>query len=500
MQPVASSSPDYVPGPEHLPSPEYVSGPEHPPSPVEVPYVPKPEYPDYLVPSDAEAPLEDHPLPIEASPTALSPGYVADFDLDEDPKEDPKEDHADYPADGGDGDDEPSIDDDDDDDIDDEDEDPFEDEDDNKEEEEHLAPTDSSTTRLCKARKTVRLKPPMSPSMEARITEYAAALTPPPSRLSPWSSLLPQIPSPPLPPPPSLLHLPPPVPTSLPLPSPLLPPLPALLFIPPPVDRREEAELPPRKRLCTTAPTSRYEVGESSTATPRPTRGHRVDYGFIGTMDAEIRRQRAEEVGYGIRDVWVDLIEAVEEIAPTTLEGVNARVTKLIAVQEHDTQDIYAVIEDTQVRQTQLFQRVDGLVEDRQFHYEIARLLDQEALVSREAWGYSIGLSSAALQARDQTHADDPEGTASTAVGLVFSFLVSDNHNNMPPRRSSATTRAIAAAAATPMTDAAVEQLIEARVSVALANHETLRNSTNGHGDRSHNSDTGIRGIVRTPH
>ncbi|GJY70814.1 putative reverse transcriptase domain-containing protein [Tanacetum coccineum] len=65
----------------------------------------------------------------------------------------------------------------------------------------------------------------------------------------------------------------------------------------------------------------------------------------------------------------------------------------------------------------------------------------------------------------------------------------------MPPRRSSATARA--AAAATPMTAAAVEQLIEARVSAALANHETLRNSTNGHGDGSHNSHTRTRGTIR---
>ncbi|GKG49320.1 hypothetical protein Tco_0515772, partial [Tanacetum coccineum] len=60
-----------------------------------------------------------------------------------------------------------------------------------------------------------------------------------------------------------------------------------------------------------------------------------------------------------------------------------------------------------------------------------------------------------------------------------------------------ATARAAAAAAttdATLMTAAVVEQLIEARVSAALANHETLRNSTNGHGNGSHNSDTGIRG------
>ncbi|GJZ70094.1 hypothetical protein Tco_0633644, partial [Tanacetum coccineum] len=230
-------------------------------------------------------------------------------------------------------------------------------------------------TRLHSARKTVRLEPPMSPSMEVRIAEYAAAPalpSPPPSPLSPWSPPLPQIPSPPLPPPPSSLHLPSLVPTSLPLPSSPLPLLPALLFIPSPVNRKEEipeAELPPRKRLCLTAPISRYEVGESLTAVPRPTGGHRADYRFIGTTDAEIRRRRAEEVGYGIRDVWVDPIKAVEEVAPMTLEGVNARVTEIAAVQEQDTQDVYAVIED---RQTQLFQSVDGLVEDRQFHYETA--------------------------------------------------------------------------------------------------------------------------------
>ncbi|GJZ59942.1 putative reverse transcriptase domain-containing protein [Tanacetum coccineum] len=111
-----------------------------------------------------------------------------------------------------DGDDEPSDDDDDDDDTDDEDEEPTEDE-----EEEHLAPADPSAvpvvdpvpsagdteafetdesaptprspqtrvpfsqTRLRRARKTVRLEPPMSASMEARIAEHAAAPIPPTS-------------------------------------------------------------------------------------------------------------------------------------------------------------------------------------------------------------------------------------------------------------------------------------------------------------------------------
>ncbi|GJR16527.1 hypothetical protein Tco_0799179 [Tanacetum coccineum] len=73
--------------------------------------IPEPEYLEYFAPSDAEVPLEDQPLPADASPTTLSPGY-------------------------------PSDDDDDDDDTNDEDEEPFKDEDDD--EEEHLAPTDSS--------------------------------------------------------------------------------------------------------------------------------------------------------------------------------------------------------------------------------------------------------------------------------------------------------------------------------------------------------------------
>ncbi|GJX84227.1 hypothetical protein Tco_0335001 [Tanacetum coccineum] len=77
----------------------------------------------------------------------------------------------------------------------------------------------------------------------------------------------------------------------------------------------------------------------------------------------------------------------------------------------------------------------------------------------------------------------------------------------MPPKRTfAATARAAtatarvdaAAAAAAPMTADVVEQLIEARVSAALANHETLRNSTHRHGDGSHNSGTGTRGITRT--
>nr|GFD15995.1 hypothetical protein [Tanacetum cinerariifolium] len=51
--------------------------------------------------------MEDQPLPVDASPTALSPGFVVEHDPKKDEK-DPKEDPADYHADRGDNDDDES--------------------------------------------------------------------------------------------------------------------------------------------------------------------------------------------------------------------------------------------------------------------------------------------------------------------------------------------------------------------------------------------------------
>ncbi|GJX33248.1 hypothetical protein Tco_0243103 [Tanacetum coccineum] len=283
-----------------------------------------------------------------ASPIADSPGNVPESDPKEEPEadddEDPEEDPADYPADRDDDDEEeeePSGDD-----ADDEDED---------EEEEHLAPADSVL--------------PVH-----QVEQLLALTTPPPSPLTPLSSPLPQIPSPLLPASPPASVLP-----ALPLPT-SSPPL-QLLSSGRRADR-PQITLPPQKRLgIDLGP--RCEVGESSAAAAaRPIRGRRAYYGFVDTVDAKISRRRAEEVGYGIRDAWVDPRDSAEEVALTTLEGVNTRVTELAAVQEQDTQDIYGVIEDTQGRQTQIYQRVETLVDDSQYHYETARLLDQEALVS----------------------------------------------------------------------------------------------------------------------
>ncbi|GKB39366.1 putative reverse transcriptase domain-containing protein [Tanacetum coccineum] len=96
-------------------------------------------------------------------------------------------------------------------------------------------------------------------------------------------------------------------------------------------------------------------------------------------------------------------------------------------------------------------------------------MLDREALVSREAWAHSVGLSSAVHYEPDsyQRHWDR---FRHFRLEIRLMQMISRALNNMPPRRSSATARAATAAAraadavAAPMTAAAVEQLIEARV------------------------------------
>ncbi|GKF20143.1 hypothetical protein Tco_0068781, partial [Tanacetum coccineum] len=167
---------------EAPPSLDYVLGPEHPPSP------------DYVPGLEG---LEQVPLSLDYVPErvakvlALSPGYVADSNPEEDP--------ADYPVDGGDDDDDESFDDDDDDDDDKEEEqEAFED--DEEEEEEYPALADSSVIPV-DDHDICQPQTPRSAATEALITVVAAALplSPPPSRLTLLSSLLPQIPSPPLP-------------------------------------------------------------------------------------------------------------------------------------------------------------------------------------------------------------------------------------------------------------------------------------------------------------
>ncbi|GJV25765.1 putative reverse transcriptase domain-containing protein [Tanacetum coccineum] len=470
IQPIAPPSPDYIPGPEDPQTPPVPQDEdEREPMFVQVhdpDYVPEPIYPKYIpLEDDHEFPAEEQPLPHVDSPTAELPGYVTKTDPEEDPEEyedDETEDGpVDYPMDGGDD----GDDDDGDssrDDANDEDEDEDEDEEDEEEEEEHLAPADSaivvpvdepvfppegtelvipppSTDITIGARITVRPQTSISLPPEAEVERLLAMTTPspsPPISLSPPSagerlvrSMAPPAHSSP-PPVPSPLLPSSECPTQIQtlriastqalidavtaaLPSPPLPPLPPSLYIPPLVDCRDdipESEQPPRKRLYLSTLGSRYEVGESSIA--RPTRGRGIDYGFVSMIDAEERRQGTRDVGYGIRDTWVDSAGTVPEIAPMTVGEVNTRVTKLAELHEHDTQDLYALLEDAQDSRSRISQRVDMdsqrvdlLMGDRMTLQETVWMVEEEAYASREAWAHSIGLSQATHQEL-QTHRD----------------------------------------------------------------------------------------------
>ncbi|GKE28453.1 hypothetical protein Tco_1443837 [Tanacetum coccineum] len=311
---VASQSPrqappslDYVPGPEHPPLPDYVPGPEEPEqAPLSPDYVPEPEYPEYLVSSDAEAPIEDQPLPDDASPIALSSGYVVDSDPEEDPEEDPDE----YPADGGD-------------------EDGDDDDDDDKEEEEHLAPADSNGLHTVNPVS-------LAEDTEAFMTdEYAPTPPSPRSRRARIS-----IPSPPLPLPSTPTHTSPTYAeaplgyraagiwlraASLSTHHPLdiaLPPL--LLPSTSHIDDTPEEDILLRKRARFTALTSRFKVGESSAAA-----GARQLVLDVAMVDATPGCIVSGEVGYRIEDVWDDIVRDMEERAPTTIKGLSQRVTDL---------------------------------------------------------------------------------------------------------------------------------------------------------------------------
>nr|GFA63984.1 hypothetical protein [Tanacetum cinerariifolium] len=287
MMPVAPPSPDYIPGPEEPQTPPTPQDEEEHElmfiQPHDTDFVPEPIHPEYILLEDQHIlPAEEQPLPPVVSPTADSPGYVAESDPEEDPneyEEDETEDGpVDYPMDGGD-----DGDDDDGDssgyNADDEDKD---EEDEEDEEEEHLAPADSTVLGLLSDR---RLPYPF------HLERLLAMPTPSPSPLTSLS-------------PPSVGDCLARCMAPAALPSPPQPPS----LYPSPVDRRDdipESEQPPHKRICLSTLGSRYEVGESS----MKDRG--VDYGFADTVEAEMRHQElAELYEHDTQDLYALLKDA----------------------------------------------------------------------------------------------------------------------------------------------------------------------------------------------
>nr|GFA42517.1 hypothetical protein [Tanacetum cinerariifolium] len=393
----APPSLDYIPGPEEPeqapPSPYYVPGPEH---------------------AVDEIVAEDQPYAEDASPTAQSPEYVPESDLEAHPEddddEDPKEDFVNYPTDGGnDGDDkEGSLEDDEDDDMD--------IEADEEDKEEHPAPAESVVS-------------------DSEIVRLLAMSSPPSLPLSPWSSLPPQIPFLPLPPilsPPSLVLSPAPPPSpirslgyraamirlraktastshSLPLPPPfILSPTrseapssgtPLLLPISTPtsspplqlpsashIEDRPGVTLPPQKRLGIALGPG-YEVGESSSAAvARPARGLMADYGIVATMDREIMHDPEREVGYEITDSWDEILETLQGAPVSTDTELGGYMREFETRVRQDKDEIYMRLDDEQSERQLLAGQLNMLFRDRRAHAYTCHLMETEARLSREAW------------------------------------------------------------------------------------------------------------------
>ncbi|GKE67090.1 hypothetical protein Tco_1521251 [Tanacetum coccineum] len=197
---------------------------------------------------------------------------------------------------------------------------------------------------------SIRTQAP-TPFLSEEVAERVLALpTPPPSPLSPYSSPLPQIPY--------YHHFGHQCPTAG-------------------HDRRGLTRPGPLFRCdpiwgCYTTPGPGYEVGESSavgTARQVGPATARADlYGFADMLDAAPGRQTSRELGYHITDTWDNLVGAIQEIAPTTLEGMDDA--------RHDRALLRA--------------RVNRLDSDRPFYRRTALLIEEEARLSRAAWARSM--------------------------------------------------------------------------------------------------------------
>ncbi|GJT77852.1 hypothetical protein Tco_1044577 [Tanacetum coccineum] len=471
----APPSPDYVPGPEEPeqapPSPDYVPGSEHADDEIvaeDQPYAedasPIAQSPDYVPESDPEAdPEEDDDEDPEEDPIDYPADGGDDGDDEMDIEED-EDDDMDIEADEEDKDDEMDVE------IEEEAEEehsapaypvvvalpataPSAEETEPFETDESAATPPPHPAYRMTARITIPEPLPVPAWSDSEVARLLAISSPPASPLSPWSSSPPQIPFP-LSPPSPVLTAPPPSPIrslgyraatirmraeaaatshSLPLPPPFIlsptrpdapPPLPTSaptsfppLLLPSDSHRegRPEVNLPPRMGLGI-ALGPRYEVGESSAAAAaRPAGGFRADYGFVATMDREIRRDPERYVGYGITDSWDEIVETLQGAPVSTDTELGAHMREFESMVRRDTDEIYTRLDDEQGQRQLLAGRVNMLFRDRRTHAHTRQLMETEAGMSREAWGRAMDASDLAhgevISLRTTVHAQMSEIT-----------------------------------------------------------------------------------------
>ncbi|GKC83922.1 putative reverse transcriptase domain-containing protein [Tanacetum coccineum] len=227
------------------------------------------------------------------------------------------------------------------------------------------------------------------------------------------------------------------------------------------------------------APGPIFKVGECSSApTARPTRGFREDYGFVATLDAEIRRDLEREIGYGIIDVWVDPDEIAKEIPATDVAELSQRMTNFVTTVRQDTNEIYGRLDDAQ--------------DDRRSHARTARLMETKARLSREAWVQLMDASDTACS--ELTEALTLLRTLQTQMIVLQSQQTPARDlahpDKMAPKRTTRSTPATTTTPTTSVTDEQLKRLIDQGIFDALAAHDADRSRN---GKDNHDSGTGIR-------
>ncbi|GJZ52173.1 putative reverse transcriptase domain-containing protein [Tanacetum coccineum] len=159
------------------------------------------------------------------------------------------------------------------------------------------------------------------------------------------------------------------------------------------------------------------------------------------TLEADLRRDSVMETGYAITDTWDKIVEAMLEVAPTTLEGVNQRVIELATTIRQENKEPY--------------------------HHHTAMILDREEMYAHIVWT-SFEERSAAIEAHVRT-------------------LEKMAPSKRTTRASPATTTTLTSIL---VTDAQLRTLIERGVAAVLAERDA---NISKNGDDNHNSGTGGR-------
>ncbi|GJU47844.1 reverse transcriptase domain-containing protein [Tanacetum coccineum] len=202
--------------------------------------------------------------------------------------------------------------------------------------------------------------------------------------------------------------------------------------IPPPLPISVPTSSPPLILPSTSHREDRPE--SSSAAAARPAGGLRADYGFVATMDREIRRDPKREVRYGITDSWDEIVE--------TLQGHQLVLTRSWVA-------TYDSIFTTRVRQYK-----DRFI-TRQAHAYTLHLMETEARLSQEAW---------------------------SIVFLVIGRKCTKRATRSTPVT---TTPAPTATTTTSVTNAQLQAMIEQGVTAALATRDANRNGDDNHTSRT---------------